>query len=618
VLLHGPSGVGKSVLAKQIAIDLEQMGGIRVQVVNCTTLQSHTAIVGEAERMLTRLFHSAAAAPASKQQNQKGKAGTLLILDDIHLICPKRGGTNPGVDRLSATLLALLDGVGGGPSEERQANVVILAITSNPSMLDSALRRPGRLDTEVEVPIPDEVTRGQILRFQLNTVAQSANLPSLSEKDLRDLARLAKGFNGADCMLSVKEALRSAIVRSQTLESPQRDDPADQSLANIELTLNDVKTAIRSTKPSTIKSITVEIPQVHWSSIGGMNSVRQMLKEAIELPLTHAHLFEALHIPPPRGVLLYGPPGCSKTLMARALATEGHMNFLAVKGPELLSKWLGESERALASLFRRARMASPCIIFFDEIDAIATKRGSSGGNSGGERLLSQLLTELDGVSNPGSTILTADEKKKDQRVIVVGATNRPDLLDSALTRPGRIDRMIYVGLPDTQSRQQILEIGLKGKNCSTDVHIPVLANDKFTGGFSGAEMISICREAALYAIEEDDTNDEGDKDTTDIQSTLLQLQKLSLSPNYVSSPRHAQQAIKRKEKINAARRSFSTSTNRPAPVLHPCPASTKSITRSGPQICMRHLHRAIDGTKKQITPEMLDFYASFRNKSTAQ
>jgi SpoVK/Ycf46/Vps4 family AAA+-type ATPase len=514
VLLYGPSGCGKSLLAHQVKLDLES--DVNMRTINCTSLQSCTAIVGEAERHLTRIFQSA-------EKNNK-KSGTLLILDDIHLICPKRGGTNQGADRLAATLLALLDGIGTATDDEGRGNLVILGITSNPSLLDPALRRPGRLDSEVEIPIPDEVARAEIIKFQLERLGLGVSMPQWTETDFMALSRLAKGFNGADVMLAIKEALRKAILGS----SLSSIGLADSNM--ISLTRSHLEASIRATKPSTISSITVEIPQVHWTSIGGMDGVKQKLRESIELPITHAHLFEALNIPPPRGVLLYGPPGCSKTLMARALATEGRMNFLAVKGPELLSKWLGESERALASLFRRARMASPCIIFFDEIDAIASKRGE--GSAGGERLLSQLLTELDGISSGSFT--------KPERVIVVGATNRPDLLDSALTRPGRIDRMIYVGLPDEASRAHIFEIGLKGKACSSDIQVSVLASDAMSGGFSGAELIAICREAALLAIEEDDEGMEG-----------------------------------------------------------------------SPRIAMRHLIRAVTEMHRQITPEMLDFYASF-------
>jgi SpoVK/Ycf46/Vps4 family AAA+-type ATPase len=520
VLLHGPSGVGKSCLANQIAMEMESL--VEVQYVNCASLQSQTAIVGEAEGRLSRLFQHSGTA-------QKGK---LLVFDDIHLICPKRGGYSAGSDRLTATLLALIDGISIAESGSVTQNIVMLAITTNPSFLDPALRRPGRIDSEVEVPIPDEAsTRSEILQFQLDAIG--AALPDLSSNDWMALGKLAKGFNGADCMLAVKEALRSALLRQMTpaIAVGESSQPLEAKL-----TLEDLKTAIRHTKPSAIKSVTVEIPQVLWSSIGGMDSVKKELREAIELPLTHSELFTQLRVPPPRGILLYGPPGCSKTLMARALATEGNMNFLAVKGPELLSKWLGESERALASLFRRARMASPCIIFFDEVDAIASKRGNGDSASSG-RLLSQLLTELDGVNHTGSSA-----GSKQQRVVVVGATNRPDLLDSALTRPGRIDRMIYVGVPDAASRARIFELGLKDKSYGDDIDTNHLARDDISEGFSGAEVVAICRDAALLALEE----------------------------------------------------------------------SEELTADSTPKLHMRHLLRAIESMQRQITPEMLDFYASFR------
>jgi SpoVK/Ycf46/Vps4 family AAA+-type ATPase len=523
ILLHGPSGVGKSSLARQLGEELESI--LHVQYVNCSSLQSQTSIVGEAERELSRLFRLSGTA---KKQNR------LLIFDDIHLICPRRGGYAPGTDQLASTLLSLIDGVDGSEDQEiSNEGLVLLAITTNASLLDPALRRPGRIDVEVEVPIPDEAsTRAEILQFHLGQAGASP--PAISSTDWISLAKLAKGFNGADCMLAMKEAIRSAILRNlKATVSREISSPPPNP------TFSDLSTAIRATKPSIIKSVTVEIPKVLWSSIGGMESVKRELREAIEIPLTHSDLFIKLGIPPPRGILLYGPPGCSKTLMARALATEGHMNFLAVKGPELLSKWLGESERALASLFKRARMASPSIVFFDEIDAIASKRGAGDSSSSG-RLLSQLLTELDGVTN------TVGNTK--QRVVVVGATNRPDILDSALTRPGRIDRMIYVGVPDSDTRVRIFQITLAEKSCSQDVDIEHLARDDVTQGFSGAECVAICRDAALLALEEiEDTGED---------------------------------------------------------II--------------PQIRMQHLLEAAGGMKRQITPQMIEFYASFREKGFAK
>mmetsp|Transcript_19018 Transcript_19018/g.29734 ORF Transcript_19018/g.29734 Transcript_19018/m.29734 type:complete len:1037 (+) Transcript_19018:63-3173(+) len=480
-LLFGPPGVGKSCLAAQVALNFRTTNKVFVRSVNCADILSDTAVVGEAEKTLTEIFEEA--------ERNALPNGSLLVLDDVHLICPRRGETK-GSDQIAGTLLALLDGINPNQSKRRNrklnetGGLVVLAVTTDPSSLDPALRRPGRLDVEIEVPVPDESAKIEILshyfaQFQADTVVD------VSADDIAKLARLAKGFTGADCKLAVKEAVRNTFFRN----APNEIDTASKT----SIKFSDLDHAIRITKPSAIKSVAVEIPHVSWSDIGGMDHVKSILKESIELPLTHPHLFEMMNVPPPRGILLYGPPGCSKTLMARAIATSGNMNFLAVKGPELLSKWLGESERALASLFRRARLASPSVIFFDELDAIAQKRGSSGG-SGGDRLLSQLLTELDGVSSDG----------RSSRVVIVGATNRPDILDPALTRPGRMDRKIYVGLPDAKGRESIFGIGLKGKRCHEDVDVCKIASDDISHGYTGAEIVSICRDAALLAIGEMD------------------------------------------------------------------------------------------------------------------
>ena len=439
LLLHGPSGTGKSALANQIVQNWSRSSStynkIHIQHIHCTTLQSQTSVVGQAEKQLVTIFENA----IEHQRRHPQSQGSLIVLDDIHLICPKRQGMNIGTDRLSSTLLALLDGVedqgnlsqGGGKVSSSSKNypIVILAITTNPSLLDPALRRPGRLDSEIEIPVPvDPRTRQKILEYQLANLKAQVS-PTLTDNEWLQLARQAKGFTGADLKLAVKECIRNAATKSITLSSSSYQSGDD---GIIMVSKVDLERAVRSTKPSAIKAVTVEIPQVHWSSIGGMEDAKRSLREAIELPLTHGAMFARLGIQPPRGVLLYGPPGCSKTLMARALATEGHMNFLAVKGPELLSKWLGESERTLASLFKRARLASPSVIFFDEVDAIASKR--SGNSSGGERLLSQMLTELDGIQKQDTAGGDSDDNNTHQRgrVVVVCATNRPDLLDNAV------------------------------------------------------------------------------------------------------------------------------------------------------------------------------------------
>jgi SpoVK/Ycf46/Vps4 family AAA+-type ATPase len=542
LLLYGPSGVGKSRLANQVANQMARTLSLHVESVHGTTIQSQTALVGQAEQQLVRIFHNA-------QQPRPGKKGCLLILDDIHLICPRRQGMDVAADRLASTLLALMDGMESAPPENPTEEyyyyfpMVILAVTTNPDMLDAALRRPGRLDTEIEMSIPDEPSiRAKILRFQLDNFGATTTFP-FTETEWLALARLAKGFTGADLTLAAKEAIRKSYYYYVT------SSETDSTMDDHSVTLDIMKSAIRSVKPSAIKAVSVEIPHVPWSSIGGMDHVKTQLREAIELPLMHATMFQTLGIRPPRGVLLYGPPGCSKTLMARALATEGHMNFLAVKGPELLSKWLGESERALAALFRRARLASPSVIFFDEVDAIASKRGG-GGSGGGERLLSQLLTELDGIHQ-------GNDSSGGGRVVIVCATNRPDLLDSALMRPGRIDRKIYVGVPDDKSREKILELGLQGKTCAADIDIRQLVDDKISGGLSGAELMAACRDAAFLAMEEyEDALEKDDQ---------------------------------------------------------PTPAQTLE----DPIIRMDHLVSTLSAMERQITPEMLDFYASFQGKSTA-
>ena len=567
VLLFGPSGVGKSSILHPLQFNLTQKAKMlqipfQIQVVSCHSLISSSA-VGENESKLSELFRSKNDVSISNSRflhSQNSYITKLIILDDIHLLCPRRGGlhTSASTDQMASTLLSLLDGI--DTSSKNNVHFVVLGITRQPSDLDPALRRPGRLDVEIEIPIPDDKARSDIWEVQLHQYVSNVTIENSMTTDDSDeykyheegeiytqLAKRAKGFSGADTLLAIKEALRMSYLDSND------SDAQRNSKSFLSYLYQSIPTILPSTLRTSQQAL-VEIPKVYWTDIGGMEEPKRLLQEAISLPLTHPHLFAHFSIPPPRGVLLYGPPGCSKTLMARALATEGQMNFLAVKGPELLSKWLGESERALAGLFRRARLASPCVLFFDEMDAIAGKRGGSGGGSGGERILSQLLTELDGVQHTSGSSLSSDSKDDKvltQRVVVVGATNRPDLLDGALMRPGRMDRKIYVGVPDVKSREKILMIGLKnGKRCDTDVNIENLALDSVTGGFSGAEIVAICREAALFAIEEDEER---------IESGI-----------------------------------------------------SENKSQLKPLIGMRHLLKSIHGMKRQITPGMLNFYDRFR------
>jgi SpoVK/Ycf46/Vps4 family AAA+-type ATPase len=373
--------------------------------------------------------------------------------------------------------------------------IVVLAATNRPDALDPAVRRPGRFDREVEVGIPTGLGREDILSKML------APLPhALSRADIQSISAKAHGFVGADLRALCQEAgmvsLRRSLPRqtgsgnrdgASTAITSTTTSASTVSAANI--TLDDLHLALGRITPSAMREVAVEVPSVRWSDIGGQEDVKQRLREAVEWPLQRPEVFEIMGIRPPKGVLLYGPPGCSKTLMAKAVATESGMNFIAVKGPELFNKWVGESERAVAEIFRKARAAAPAVVFFDEIDALASQRGSEGDSGGvADRVLSQLLTELDGV-------------RPLKQVVVLAATNRPDLIDAALTRPGRIDRRLYVSPPDAAARVEILRIHSKSTPLAADVNLSAIAAQ--CAGLSGAEIAAVCRESALHAIEED-------------------------------------------------------------------------------------------------------------------
>ncbi|CAG8545579.1 6047_t:CDS:10, partial [Acaulospora colombiana] len=371
---------------------------------------------------------------------------SIIFIDEVDALCPKRDevGNELG-KRVVATLLTLMDGITNKNSGS-QDRVVVIGATNRPNALDEALRRPGRFDREIEIG-------------KLTSVPHA-----LSSEEIHELAAKSHGYVGADLAAVCREAGLKAIKRGVKEKRNQ----------DIKITINDMNDAMGEIRPSAMREILLEVPKVYWSDIGGQQEIKQKLKESIEWPLKHPEKFSRLGIRPPKGILLYGPPGCSKTLMAKALSTEAGLNFIAVKGPELFSKWVGESEKAVREVFRKARAASPSI---DEIDALTVKRGvgGEGGTSVVERVLSQLLNELDGIE--------------------------PLVNDDALMRPGRIDRILYVGPPDLMSRREIFKIQLKKMSCGQDVDVEELAS--LTGGYSGAEIIAVCQEAALCAMEED-------------------------------------------------------------------------------------------------------------------
>ncbi|KAI9481244.1 MAG: P-loop containing nucleoside triphosphate hydrolase protein [Benjaminiella poitrasii] len=431
VLLFGPPGTGKTLIARAVARET----GAHAIIVNGAEIISK--FYGETEQKLRDLFDEAIShAPA------------VIFIDEIDALCPKRDEAPSELEkRVVATLLTLMDG-----ASTENNRVVVIGATNRPNALDEALRRPGRFDREVEIGIPTADARLSILKTILKKIPHS-----LSNEELETLANKSHGYVGADIAAVCREAGLKCIKRCAASISLMSED-------NLAVNIQDMTEAMTEIRPSAMREIMLEVPKVYWSDIGGQGDIKQRLKESVEWPLQHPEAFVRLGIRPPKGILLYGPPGCSKTLMAKALATEAGSNFIAVKGPELFSKWVGESEKAVHEVFRKARAASPSIIFFDEIDALTTKRGSSGdgGTSVADRVLSQLLNELDGVEALVN-------------VTVVAATNRPDIIDDALLRPGRIDRILYVGPPDVQSRKEIFRIQINKMSIDKDVDLDELA-----------------------------------------------------------------------------------------------------------------------------------------------
>ncbi len=460
VLLHGPPGTGKTLLAKALASETSS----HFQTLSGPEIMSK--YYGESEQKLREIFKEA-----------EEEAPSIILIDEIDSIAPKREEVTGEVERrVVAQILALMDGL------ESRGRVVVIGATNRPDALDPALRRGGRFDREIEIGVPNKEARREVLQIHMR------GMPLAEDVDVAKLAEITHGFVGADLAALAREAgMRSLRRILPELDLEVESIPAE-ILNKIEVTNEDFLDALREMEPSAMREVLVESPNVHWEDIGGLNDVKQELMETVEWPLSYPKLFEHMAAKPPKGIMLYGLPGTGKTLMAKAVATESQANFISIKGPEFLSKWVGESERAVRKTFRMARQAAPTVLFFDEMDSIAPARGSGLGDSHvTERMISQILSEMDGLEAL-------------HNVVVIAATNRPDIIDSALLRPGRFDRMIEIGMPDQEARLEILKIHTADRPLAEDVDLEDIA--RRTDGYSGADLAAICDEAVMLAIRE--------------------------------------------------------------------------------------------------------------------
>ena len=503
VLLHGPPGCGKTNIARAVANET----GAFFLIINGPEIMSKMA--GESEANLRMVFEEA-----------EKNAPSIIFIDEIDSIAPNREKTNGEVEkRVVSQLLTLMDGMKG------RNNVVVIAATNRPNTIDPALRRFGRFDREIDIGVPDENGRLEIFRIHTRSMKLDDDV------DPEQIAKQTHGFVGADIASLCTEAAMQCIREKMDLIDIESDSIDAEILDSMAVTHEHFKFALGSANPASLRETVVEVPNVKWEDIGGLEDTKSELKEMVQYPIEHPEKFEKFGMSPSRGVLFYGPPGTGKTMLAKAIANECQANFISVKGPELLTMWFGESEANVRDIFAKARAAAPCVLFFDELDSIAVKRGSSSGDSGGsDRVINQILTEMDGIGIK-------------KNVFIIGATNRPDILDPAIMRPGRLDQLMYIPMPDYESRLSILKATLRKTPIHRDVDLSFIAAN--TDKFTGADLTEICQRAVKLAISEDIKKS---NELEDIMKNLTieeqELMEQKEEPEPVVMPRHFEEAIR--------------------------------------------------------------------------
>ena len=486
VLLHGPPGTGKTLIAKAVANE----SGANFYTINGPEIMSK--FYGQSEENLRKIFEEA-----------EKNAPSIIFIDEIDAIAPKRSEVHGEVERrVVSQMLTLMDGLKG------RGKLIVIGATNLPDILDPALRRPGRFDREIIIAAPDREGRKEILQIH------TRGMPLTEDIKLEELAEFTYGYVGADLAALAREAAMNALRRYLPEIDLEKPIPVE-ILEKIQVTMEDFKNAHRGIEPSAMREFLIEIPKVKWDDIGGLQMAKQQLQEAVEWPLTKPDVFKRMGITPPRGVLLYGPPGTGKTLLAKAVASESKANFISIKGPEVMSKWVGESEKAVRELFKKARQVAPTIVFLDELDSIAPMRGTDTGSHVTDSVVNQLLTSIDGLESM-------------EGVVVIGATNRPDIIDPSLLRPGRFDRLVQIPSPDKEARLEIFKIHTKNMPLGKDVDIKNLADS--TESYSGADIESLCREAAMLAIRE---NEKANKVKKIHFDKALEAVRASLTPNII-------------------------------------------------------------------------------------